>query len=74
VLNNVLEIENKIRERLSRAIKTSVLSLRQIAQQVGISIATVSYYKNMEKLPTVPTLAILCRVLDLSSDELLGLK
>ena len=71
---NYLEIEKQIRERLSKAIATSGLTLTQIAQKVGISIATVSYYKNMEKLPTVPTLAVLCKVLDISADELLNLQ
>ena len=69
----MLEIENQIKDRLSQAIKTSGLTLTQIAQKVGISIATVSYYKNKEKLPTVPTMAVLCKVLDISTDDILGL-
>jgi len=50
------------------------LSLTEIARKVGVSIATIGYYKSKEKLPTVPTLAVLCKVLDISSDELLGIR
>jgi transcriptional regulator with XRE-family HTH domain len=70
----MFEIENRIRERLADAIITSGMSLTEIARKVGVSIATIGYYKSKEKLPTVPTLAVLCKVLDISSDELLGLR
>jgi len=70
---NIVEIEAQIKDRLCTAIKTSGLTLTQIARAMGISIATVSYYKKKTKLPAVPTLALLCKVLDVSADELLGL-
>ena len=70
---NLHEIEMLIKDRLCDAIKTSGLTLTQIADAVGVSIATISYYKNKEKLPTIPTFAVLCIVLDISADEILGL-
>ena len=68
-----VEIEEQIKKRLSNAIKASGLTLTQIAKAVEVSVATISYYKSKEKLPTLPTLAVICKVLEISADELLGL-
>jgi len=73
-VRNYVEIEEQIKDRLCDAIKSSGLSLTQIAQAMDLSIATISYYKSKEKLPTVPNLAVLCEVLDISADELLKTK
>jgi transcriptional regulator with XRE-family HTH domain len=74
VSKNILEVEENIKNKLREAIQTSGLTLTEIAQRVGISVATISYYKNKGKLPTLPTFSILCNVLDISADEILGLK
>ena len=72
MLKDLHQIEKQIQKRLRDAIETSGLSLTVIAEKVGIAIATVSYYKSGKKLPTLPTLAVLCKVLDVSPNDILG--
>ncbi|MCM1438392.1 MAG: helix-turn-helix domain-containing protein [Roseburia sp.] len=46
----------------------------EIAKQLGITQSTVSKYLRQDKFPSIDTFANLCRVLDVSADEILGLK
>ena len=64
----------EIHKRLSEAIKTSNMTQKQIAEKVGISQSTVSKYLNANKYPAIDTFANLCEVLDVSADDILGLK
>lgn len=68
----MLEVEERIKHNLREAIRTSGLTLTEIAHEVGVSVATMSYYKNKKKLPTLPTFSILCDVLDISADDICG--
>ncbi len=65
---------DNIKERLSAEIKNSGLSTIEIAKRVGVSPEMITQYKTTKKLPRLDTFAILCRELDLSADEILGLK
>lgn len=65
---------DNIKERLSAEIKNSGLSTVEIAKRVGVSPEMITQYKTTKKLPRLDTFAILCRELDLSADEILGLK
>ena len=67
-------IESKIRKRLIEAIKQSGLSNTAIAKQVGIHVSMITDYKNTSKLPCLVNFCVLCKVLDVSADEILGLK
>lgn len=64
----------EIHERLREAIKTSNMTQKEIAAKVGISQSTVSKYLNANKYPAIDTFANLCEVLDVSADDILGLK
>ena len=64
------EIQNRLREE----IKRSGLSQREIAEKLGINASTVSKYMRLDKFPSIETFANLCEILDVSSDEILGLK
>ncbi len=63
-----------IQKRLREEIKNSDLSQKQIAERLGINPSTVSKYLRQDKFPALDTFANLCLILDVSSDDILGLK
>lgn len=63
-----------IKERLSAEIANSGLTTIQIADKIGVSPEMITQYKTTKKLPRLDTFAKLCKELDLSADEILGLK
>lgn len=63
-----------IKQRLSEEIKNSGLTTVEIAKRVGVSPEMITQYKTTKKLPKLDTFAKLCKELDLSADEILGLK
>lgn len=63
-----------IKEKLSEEIKNSGMTTIEIAKKVGVSPEMITQYKTTKKLPKLDTFAKLCEVLDLSADEILGLK
>ena len=71
--NFVIKIED-IQIRLREAIKTSGLSQKEIADKLGINPSTVSKYVRLDKFPSIDTFANMCEILDISADEILGLK
>ena len=65
---------DNIKKRLAEEIKHSGLTTVEIARRVGVSPEMITQYKTTKKLPKLDTFAKLCEVLDVSSDEILGLK
>lgn len=63
-----------IQARLRDAIHYGNLSQKEIAEKLGINPSTVSKYMRLNKYPSLDTFANLCKILDISSDEILGLK
>ena len=63
-----------ITENLKKEIEQSGLKKSEIADSVGISRASLSQYLSGRAQPTLATLAKLCKVLDCSADDILGLK
>ena len=63
-----------IKQRLSEEIKNSGLTTVEIVKRVGVSPEMITQYKTTKKLPKLDTFAKLCKELDLSADEILGLK
>jgi len=63
----------KIQKEISTAIKQSGLSQTEISKRMGVSQQIISSYVNCKKLPSLDTFAILCDILDLDSNEILGL-
>lgn len=63
----------EIQKRLREEIKNSKLSQKQIAEKLGINPSTVSKYLRQDKFPALDTFANLCQILDVSSDDILGL-
>ena len=64
----------EIQIRLREAIEDSHMTQTEIAKQLGISQSTVSKYMRLNKFPSIDTFANLCQILDVSADEILGLK
>ncbi len=63
-----------IQKRLREEIKNSNLTQKEIAEKLGINPSTVSKYVRLDKFPAIDTFANLCEILDVSADEILGLK
>lgn len=63
-----------IQKRLRDEIKNSPLTQKELAERLGINPSTVSKYLRLDKFPSIETFANLCEILDVSSDDILGLK
>lgn len=63
----------EIRKRLIDAIKQSGLTQTEIGKRLGVSQQTVSHYLKGDKMPALDTFANLCKILDLDSNDILGL-
>lgn len=71
VNNNEL---TEIQQRLRESIEKSGLEQKFIAKKIGVSAQTVSKYITCDVFPSLDTFARLCKVVDVSSDYILGLK
>ena len=67
---DILDIQKRLRE----AIETSHLSKSEIAKRLGVDQSTISKYLHADKFPKIDTFANLCEIIDVSSDDILGLK
>ena len=65
---------DEIQKRLREAIMQSGISQKELADKLGINPSTVSKYMRLDKYPSLDTFANICEVLDVSADEILGLK
>jgi transcriptional regulator with XRE-family HTH domain len=65
--------ETKISNNLKREIETCGKTKSQIARELGISKPTLSQYLSGKVFPSLPTFARLCKIIDCSADEILGL-
>lgn len=63
----------EIQIRLREAIETSSISKKELAERLNVNPSTVSRYLHDDKFPSLETFANLCEILDVSSDEILGL-
>ena len=68
----MIKIE-EIQVRLREAIKYSHLSQKELAEKLGVNPSTVSKYMRQNKFPSLDTFANLCKLLDVSADDILGL-
>ena len=68
-----MDIRN-IGQRISQLRKQSNMSQKELAEKLGVNPSTVSKYMNQNKYPSLDTFANICEILDVSADEILGLK
>ena len=69
-----MDDEELLKSRLREEIKRSGLTTVEIARRVGVSPEMITQYSTTKKLPRLDTFMRICRELDLSADEILGLK
>ena len=69
----MIKIE-EIQKRLREAIQYSHISQKELAEKLGINPSTVSKYMRLDKYPSLDTFANICEILDVSADDILGLK
>ena len=69
----MIQIED-IQKRLREAIQYGTISQKELAKKLGINPSTVSKYMRLDKYPSIDTFANICDILDVSADEILGLK
>lgn len=62
-----------IQQRLREAIKQSGMQQKEIAAKLGVSPQTISKYMKNDIFPALDTFANLCILLDISSDDILGI-
>jgi transcriptional regulator with XRE-family HTH domain len=67
-------VVNGLSKRLRQAVADSYLSLEDIRIRTGISRSCLWYYLTNEKNPSIYSLTQLAKVLNVSTDWLLGLK
>lgn len=65
---------DEIQKRLRDAIKYGNINQKELATKLGINPSTVSKYMKQNKYPSLDTFANICKILDVSADEILGLK
>ena len=65
---------DEIQKRLREAIQYGNVTQKELAEKLGINPSTVSKYMRLDKYPSLDTFANICEILDVSSDEILGLK
>lgn len=69
----MIKIED-IQKRLREAITYGQISQKELAEKLQINPSTVSKYMRLDKYPSLDTFANICEILDVSADEILGLK
>lgn len=65
---------DEIHKRLCEAIETSTISKSELARRLGIDPSNISKYLHANLFPDIDTFANICEILDVSADEILGLK
>ena len=68
------DLDSIISANLKAEIENSGKAKSEIAKAIGVSNPTVSQYLSGRIQPTLATLARLCKFLDCSADEILGIK
>ena len=61
------------KERFIEALKNSGYTQTEIANKIHVSKQCITDYKKGKTVPSVDTLILLCKLLDVSADYLLGL-
>ncbi len=64
---------NEIQKNIREAINTSSISKKELADKLGVNPSTISRYLHSDKFPSIDTFANMCEILDVSSDDILGL-
>lgn len=72
----IMETQSKtsvFKERLLELIKERKINQRELAEGIGISKQTISFYVNGKRLPDIDIFSDLCEYFEVSADYLLGI-
>jgi len=72
--NSAVSFEEEVSRRIDRRLKALGLKDAEVVRRTGISSAAISRYRSGQRLPSTKHIPALCRVLEWSADELLGIK
>lgn len=67
-------MEEIFKQRLLEEIKHNGLTVKELAEKIGVSPEMVTQYYTTKKLPKLDTFKKICQALNVSADYLLGLK
>ncbi len=68
-----MESITRFQARFNDCLRYGGIKQTELAKAVGVSKQCISDYKAGKSLPSLDTLYLICRVLDVSADYLLGL-
>lgn len=68
-----MEKGTEFQRRFNECLKYSKAKQTEIAQAANVSKQCISDYKSGKSVPSIDTLYLLCKFLDVSADYLLGL-
>ena len=60
-------------KRFNEVLKTCGKTQTQIAKELNVTKQCVNDYKSGKTVPSIQTLCLLCKILDVSADYLLGI-
>lgn len=69
-----MEIREIFCERFNECMKFSSISYAELSRKLNITKATMSMYKHGKAVPSLETFYMICDILDVSADYLLGKK
>ena len=64
----------KFQERFTECLHYAAIRQNELAREVGVSKQCISDYKAGKSMPSLDTLYLICRCLDVSADYLPGLE
>ena len=70
----IFHLVDFLRINIDYPTKITNIAYQKINRDFGVSPEMITQYKTTKKLPKLDTFAKLCEVLDISADEILGLK
>lgn len=65
--------DQAFKTRLKEELEHSNLTVRQLAEKIGVTPEMVTQYYTTKKLPKLDTFVRICKALNVSADYLLGL-
>lgn len=69
-----MEKVTKFKERFNEVLNFSYIKQTELAKAANISKQCISDYKSGKSVPSIDTLYLMCKFLDISADYLLGLE
>lgn len=69
-----MEKVTKFKERFNEVLGYSYIKQTELANAANVSKQCISDYKSGKSVPSIDTLYLICKYLDVSADYLLGLE